>query len=79
METVIVIDIPVNEALCLNNCSNRGNCSNFGICLCEEGYFGRDCSLGIIIHNIIPTIISYMVVQTNGSHQLAISFVQLIL
>ena len=43
---IIVIDIPVVVHPCINNCSARGNCSNFGICVCESGYYGNDCSLG---------------------------------
>ena len=43
---IIVVDVPLFEGLCPNNCSLRGNCSSFGICTCETGYFGSDCSLG---------------------------------
>lgn len=46
MNNVIVVDIPLVVRPCVNNCSMRGNCSSFGICICESGYYGNDCSLG---------------------------------
>lgn len=46
MENSIIIDIPITEGSCTNNCFERGNCSRFGTCQCEAGYFGNDCSLG---------------------------------
>ena len=46
MDNFIIVDIPLLEGLCPNNCSLRGNCSTFGICMCEAGYFGNDCSRG---------------------------------
>lgn len=46
MNNIVVVDVPLFEALCPNNCSLRGNCSTFRICICEPGYFGNDCSQG---------------------------------
>ena len=48
-DSFVVVDIPLLEGLCSNNCSLRGNCSTFGVCICEAGYFGNDCSQGNII------------------------------
>ena len=46
LNNVVVVDVPLIERLCPNNCSLRGNCSTFGICICEPDTFGNDCSLG---------------------------------
>ena len=46
MDDAITVDVPLFADLCPNNCSLRGNCSMFGICTCEEGYFGNACNLG---------------------------------
>ena len=43
---VITIDIPAIELQCPSNCSQRGTCAAFGVCLCQSGYFGNDCGLG---------------------------------
>eukprot|EP01126_Amoeba_proteus_P000885 TRINITY_DN10250_c0_g1_i2.p1 TRINITY_DN10250_c0_g1~~TRINITY_DN10250_c0_g1_i2.p1 ORF type:complete len:283 (+),score=45.83 TRINITY_DN10250_c0_g1_i2:568-1416(+) len=32
---------------CPNNCSSRGVCSSIGICTCDNGYYGFDCSLSL--------------------------------
>jgi len=44
---------------CRNNCNNEGHCTNFGMCNCDKGYYGYDCSVQIK-HNcisapVIPT------------------------
>lgn len=31
--------------LCLNNCSNQGNCTANGMCACKNGFSGDDCSV----------------------------------
>eukprot|EP00434_Breviolum_minutum_P012469 symbB.v1.2.010984.t1/scaffold725.1/size168906/10 len=36
-----------NELLCLNACSGRGVC-NQGVCQCENGFHGDDCSIFMI-------------------------------
>jgi hypothetical protein len=46
MNNMIAVDIPLVVRPCVNNCSMRGNCSSFGICTCESGYYGNDCSSG---------------------------------
>ena len=46
MKNILIVDVPLLQRQCPNNCSLRGNCSSFGICSCETGYFGKDCSLG---------------------------------
>lgn len=46
LNNMVVVDVPFYERFCSNNCSLRGNCSTFGICVCDPGYFGNDCSLG---------------------------------
>ena len=50
MDSFVVVNVPLFEGLCPNNCSLRGNCSTFGICTCEAGYFGNDCSRGNIMY-----------------------------
>lgn len=45
-ENAIVIDIPIVQVQCPNNCSLKGNCTALGVCLCQSGYYGNDCSLG---------------------------------
>lgn len=35
---------------CPNNCGGHGECLNDGICDCENGYTGTDCSTGNTIH-----------------------------
>lgn len=48
MRDYIQLDFPVVFAMCPRNCSNNGNCSVFGDCLCEDGFYGSDCSQGKI-------------------------------
>jgi hypothetical protein len=31
------------KSICKNNCANKGKCFK-GICLCDKGYKGDDCS-----------------------------------
>jgi hypothetical protein len=33
--------------MCLNNCSNNGNCTESGLCSCFTNYYGVDCSTRI--------------------------------
>ena len=44
----LLVDFPISQALCVNNCSNRGSCTTFGTCDCSQGFYGSDCSRGII-------------------------------
>jgi len=30
---------------CRNDCNQRGRCTNFGMCECDNGYYGYDCSI----------------------------------
>lgn len=46
MEDVMEFDFPVILATCPSNCSDNGNCTTFGFCICEDGYYGDDCSQG---------------------------------
>ena len=46
IQNTVLIDFPVFEAVCLNNCSGRGNCTTLGTCTCSPGYYGSDCSRG---------------------------------
>jgi hypothetical protein len=32
---------------CRNDCNNRGTCTSLGICECDAGYYGYDCSIQI--------------------------------
>ncbi|KAK3709146.1 hypothetical protein QZH41_018059, partial [Actinostola sp. cb2023] len=45
-QRAILVDFPQIKGSCLhlNNCSNRGNCSMFNLCVCDEGFYGVDCS-----------------------------------
>ena len=44
---------PLNETsisgLCPNNCSSCGKCLSHGVCECENGYTGIDCSTGTLL------------------------------
>ena len=46
VQNTVLIDFPLFEAVCLNNCSGRGNCTTLGTCTCSPGYYGSDCSKG---------------------------------
>lgn len=46
MQDFVDLDFPVILATCANNCSNHGNCTVFGDCICEEGFYGENCSEG---------------------------------
>ena len=46
----VTFDFPVVIGICSNNCSGNGNCTAFGNCICDEGYFGNDCGQGKISH-----------------------------
>ena len=41
------------NAGCLNNCSGKGTCDDYsGVCSCEHGYSGEDCSVVCITDDI---------------------------
>ena len=40
------LTFPIVFATCPNNCSNNGNCTVFGDCVCDSGFYGGDCSEG---------------------------------
>ena len=42
-----LLNFPIIEIQCPNNCSDRGNCTVFGICVCEPGNYGSDCGQGM--------------------------------
>ena len=44
MQNFVTIDFP--GVVCLNNCSERGLCTEFSTCRCDPGYYGRDCREG---------------------------------
>lgn len=46
MQQVVVLDFPIMLATCPSNCSSNGNCTVFGDCICDEGFYGFDCSQG---------------------------------
>ena len=46
MQAYTTLDFPISIIMCPNNCSNNGNCTIFGDCLCEAGFYGSDCSQG---------------------------------
>lgn len=33
---------------CYNDCTNRGTCGQDGVCVCDDGYDGADCSISVI-------------------------------
>ncbi len=47
MQDLVEIHFPIVVIPCPNNCSNNGNCTAFGDCVCEDGYYGSNCSEGI--------------------------------
>ena len=53
MQNVMRIDFPIVEVPCPSDCSNRGNCTQFGTCQCDEGFYGPDCSQGILFTCIV--------------------------
>ena len=48
------------EAMCPNDCTFNGNCSN-GTCVCHDGYTAEDCSISL--YNP-PEIYRYVVILT---------------
>lgn len=36
-----------NAVTCINNCSKHGHCTDKGMCLCDTGFIGADCSHSI--------------------------------
>ena len=46
IQNLLTIDFPNVEGVCLNNCSERGACTEFSTCKCDPGYYGSDCSQG---------------------------------
>ena len=47
MRDLARLDFPIVMATCPNNCSDNGNCTVFGDCVCEDGFYGSDCSQGV--------------------------------
>jgi hypothetical protein len=48
--------------LCLNNCSNNGNCnSKYGICECNDKYSGSDCSELLSMEQLLSRPIDYKI------------------
>lgn len=46
MEEPIEINFPIMMASCPNNCSDSGTCTVYGDCICDDGFYGTDCSDG---------------------------------
>ena len=44
MANMKTADYPTIVGICPNNCSNRGNCTEFSSCRCYAGFYGSDCS-----------------------------------
>ena len=44
MQDIQELDFPIVIATCPNDCTNNGNCTVFGNCICEDGFYGSDCS-----------------------------------
>ncbi len=42
-----------NYKICLNDCNGKGVCGDDGLCNCNEGYGGLDCSIGKYIMYIM--------------------------
>ncbi|CAI9738780.1 Willebrand factor D and EGF domain-containing [Octopus vulgaris] len=53
----------IEDTLCPNECSNRGNCSA-GFCNCFDGYVGADCSINVTTPPILEEITSGMLCDT---------------
>lgn len=65
MQDSIEIEFPIVIATCPNNCSGNGNCTVFGDCVCDDGFYGNNCSEGMYaFHHIIWS--SLMRLNTNS-------------
>ena len=65
MLSYVTLEFPIERASCPNNCSNSGNCTVFGDCVCEEGYYGSDCSQGIYLFIIIHSYSDFLFYYTD--------------
>ena len=48
VNSFLLFNVSTTEITCLNDCSGRGQCSTIGICQCQSGFYGSDCSQGKI-------------------------------
>lgn len=37
-----------SKIFCLNNCGGNGECNEEGICVCDDTFFGEDCSIQVL-------------------------------
>ncbi len=44
MEQHTQLNFPVVMVTCPEDCNGNGNCTVFGDCVCQEGFYGNDCS-----------------------------------
>lgn len=47
MNNLLVVNISNIEGLCPGNCLGNGFCSSVGVCLCNDGFIGQNCSEGM--------------------------------
>lgn len=58
MRDLARLDFPIVVAACPNNCSDNGNCTVFGDCVCEDGFYGSICSQGACTHALLQLQLS---------------------
>ena len=47
MAEAVEVEFNVVIPTCPNNCSGNGNCTTYGDCVCEDGFYGINCSEGV--------------------------------
>ncbi|GFR90472.1 von Willebrand factor D and EGF domain-containing protein, partial [Elysia marginata] len=48
---------PPNVKLCPSDCSGRGTCLGFSVCVCDSGYAGFDCSIDLKVPPVLAEIV----------------------
>ena len=65
MEGLTMLNFPIMLASCPNSCSGSGNCTVYGDCICNDGFYGSDCSQGksvllpLTVYNLFRKHVSF--------------------
>lgn len=46
MGNLLVLNISSVEGVCPGNCLGNGMCTSYGVCICNSGFIGQNCSEG---------------------------------